>query len=439
MWVRARHAGIAVASSVFATLGKCRSLARQKKMAQGHENAGNDLKAQTIRHRLSKGLDAPITQADRKAAAKAKRIELEAKRAARAKGAAKTSLREQAAAHRAAKGLTPEDRMALANWKRRDLDQRRVERIRRLPPDVGAKVMADKARRDSADQVAREKANARWADASMKSIDAKARDRAAVKQIDKALARHDLTDAERRVMERQRAEHAAKAGLPTRSEPKRPALPDSSKINIRALSRYYADRAGALNAERQRRFDEGVARVAKQVRESPNPEAPGGKAPVNRVAAIMARSKAAAAKGAAVKAKAGKLPYERMADEMERMSHHTPAMGPERVRIADLRAKFPGMSKEEFERNLRRVEATGRASMYKLDNPQEVTDRDRANALKTPLGDERHIFYAGGRASGRSSVKERREIHAEALAEERAKGGAKQTAKARAKSKAKKR
>jgi hypothetical protein len=77
-WVTTRKSG-ATPAGVQAILGKCRSMARQRRMGQMHAAAGNTAKAQHIEHRLSKGVNGPVTQAERTARAK----ELLATRAAK--------------------------------------------------------------------------------------------------------------------------------------------------------------------------------------------------------------------------------------------------------------------------------------------------------------------------------------------------------------------
>lgn len=81
-WVRARNAGQAVAEGVQAILGKCRSIARQRRMGEVHAQAGNVAKAQHIEHRLRQGVAGPVTQAERTAKAKQLLAQRAAKRAA---------------------------------------------------------------------------------------------------------------------------------------------------------------------------------------------------------------------------------------------------------------------------------------------------------------------------------------------------------------------
>ena len=70
-----------------------------------------------------------------------------------------------------------------------------------------------------------------------------------------------------------------------------------------------------------------------------------------------------------------------------------------RVRIADVHAALPGLSLADLHRTLLAVERTGRLTLMQLDNPREITDRDRLTVLLTPSGCPRHILYYGGRHS----------------------------------------
>ena len=70
-----------------------------------------------------------------------------------------------------------------------------------------------------------------------------------------------------------------------------------------------------------------------------------------------------------------------------------------RVRLADLRRAVATVPRTELDRALFDLEANGEASLYRLDNPNEIGPEDREAALRTPLGEERHIIYLGGRRS----------------------------------------
>ncbi len=70
-----------------------------------------------------------------------------------------------------------------------------------------------------------------------------------------------------------------------------------------------------------------------------------------------------------------------------------------RVRLADLRRAVASVPRTDLDRALFDLEANGEASLYRLDNPNEIGPEDREAALRTPLGEERHIIYLGGRRS----------------------------------------
>lgn len=70
-----------------------------------------------------------------------------------------------------------------------------------------------------------------------------------------------------------------------------------------------------------------------------------------------------------------------------------------RVRLRDLRRAAPSIPRAEFDRALFDLEARGEASLYRLDNPHEIGPEDREAVLRTPLGEDRHIIYLGGRGS----------------------------------------
>jgi len=70
-----------------------------------------------------------------------------------------------------------------------------------------------------------------------------------------------------------------------------------------------------------------------------------------------------------------------------------------RVRLSDLRRAVSSIPRPELDRALFDLEAGGEASLYRLDNPNEIGPDDREAVLRTPLGEDRHIIYLGGRRS----------------------------------------
>jgi hypothetical protein len=70
-----------------------------------------------------------------------------------------------------------------------------------------------------------------------------------------------------------------------------------------------------------------------------------------------------------------------------------------RVRLADLKEQLRGADTSDIDRALGHLAASGRASLYALDDPREISPRDRYAALRTPTGEERHIIYLGGERS----------------------------------------
>ena len=67
-----------------------------------------------------------------------------------------------------------------------------------------------------------------------------------------------------------------------------------------------------------------------------------------------------------------------------------------RVRLADLRGLLSEFTRNEIDEALLGLAMSGRAALYRLDNPQEIDPRDRAAVLLTPSGEERHVVYLGG-------------------------------------------
>jgi hypothetical protein len=68
-----------------------------------------------------------------------------------------------------------------------------------------------------------------------------------------------------------------------------------------------------------------------------------------------------------------------------------------RVRLAELRHFLPSIPRLAFDQALLGMASSGRASLYRLDNPSEIHPEDRDAALRTPSGEERHVVYLGGR------------------------------------------
>ena len=70
-----------------------------------------------------------------------------------------------------------------------------------------------------------------------------------------------------------------------------------------------------------------------------------------------------------------------------------------RVRLSDLRRALPTIPKSKLDEMLLGMASNGKASLYRLDNPAEISPEDREAVLRTPSGEERHIIYLGGRGS----------------------------------------
>ena len=70
-----------------------------------------------------------------------------------------------------------------------------------------------------------------------------------------------------------------------------------------------------------------------------------------------------------------------------------------RVRIADLRHLLDSIPRLKLDQALLDMASSGKASLYRLDNPAEIQAEDRDAVLLTPSGEERHIVYLGGRGS----------------------------------------
>ncbi len=68
-----------------------------------------------------------------------------------------------------------------------------------------------------------------------------------------------------------------------------------------------------------------------------------------------------------------------------------------RVRLADLREALPNLPRHDLDAALLQLDAQGKLlTLYQLDNPLEINDRDRKAMLQTPAGEPRHIIYLGG-------------------------------------------
>ncbi len=70
-----------------------------------------------------------------------------------------------------------------------------------------------------------------------------------------------------------------------------------------------------------------------------------------------------------------------------------------RVRIADLRHVLESIPRLKLDQALLDMASSGKASLYRLDNPAEIQAEDRDAVLLTPSGEERHVVYLGGRGS----------------------------------------
>lgn len=72
----------------------------------------------------------------------------------------------------------------------------------------------------------------------------------------------------------------------------------------------------------------------------------------------------------------------------------------ERIRIKDLRAQIDSShSHGNVTEALWRLANEGKLSMYRLDDPREITQKDRDAAVRTGSGEEKHILYYGGQGS----------------------------------------
>jgi hypothetical protein len=64
-----------------------------------------------------------------------------------------------------------------------------------------------------------------------------------------------------------------------------------------------------------------------------------------------------------------------------------------------LRHQLSSISRVKFDQALLDMASSGKASLYRLDNPAEIRPEDRDAVLRTPSGEDRHIVYLGGRGS----------------------------------------
>jgi hypothetical protein len=67
-----------------------------------------------------------------------------------------------------------------------------------------------------------------------------------------------------------------------------------------------------------------------------------------------------------------------------------------RIRLADVRTRMTNVETEQLNAMLLQMEREGSISLYRLDNPEEITEADKAAALVTVGGTENHILYEGG-------------------------------------------
>lgn len=70
-----------------------------------------------------------------------------------------------------------------------------------------------------------------------------------------------------------------------------------------------------------------------------------------------------------------------------------------RVYLHDLRQALPNVSRHEFDRALTKLQIEGHAAAYRLNDPREIQDTDRAAVFHTPSGEPRHIVYMDDSAS----------------------------------------
>lgn len=87
---------------------------------------------------------------------------------------------------------------------------------------------------------------------------------------------------------------------------------------------------------------------------------------------------------------------QRILDAYNRLSG---GRGNVRVRLADLREALADVPRPALDDALLQLATSGQAALYRLDNPLEISPRDREAVLMTPAGDPRHLIYLGGQGS----------------------------------------
>jgi hypothetical protein len=132
-------------------------------------------------------------------------------------------------------------------------------------------------------------------------------------------------------------------------------------------------------------------------REKQVPEEPAGEvAPAPQVQIGVAEA-GIAGKPATVKSRGKKQPETKVKPETTQRVQDAIASAPRaeggRILLADVRDALPDMSREELDAELRRLASEEQVSLMSLDDPREITDRDRAAAFKTGSGNLRHILY----------------------------------------------
>lgn len=70
-----------------------------------------------------------------------------------------------------------------------------------------------------------------------------------------------------------------------------------------------------------------------------------------------------------------------------------------RVRLSDLRRALSAVPRSKLDETLLGMASSGKASLYRLDNPADIHAEDHEAVLRTPSGEERHVVYIGGRGS----------------------------------------
>ena len=70
----------------------------------------------------------------------------------------------------------------------------------------------------------------------------------------------------------------------------------------------------------------------------------------------------------------------------------TNGRGGKRVRLADLRPKVKA-SRQEFDATLSAMMRAERVAVFRIDDPRDLSERDREAAYRNPSGDELHLIY----------------------------------------------